>query len=407
MESRELSVRCCIAGGGPAGMILGLLLARAGISVVVLEKHSDFLRDFRGDTIHPSTLEIMYELGLLSEFLRRPHQEARTLSGQIGDDFLQIADFAHLPTHCRFIAFMPQWDFLDFVVEHARHYPAFQLKMAAEVNDLIVENERVVGVRAATQDGELIVRAELVIGADGRHSTVRAKAGLDILDVGAPMDVLWMRLSRRPGDPGQTLGRFDAGRVFVMLNREDYWQCAFVIPKGGLDEIRSRGLEFFRNEIARLAPYLRDRTEELKDWSDVKLLSVSIDRLRRWHRPGLLCIGYAAHAMSPVGGVGINLAIQDAVAAANILAPRFEQGTVCEDDLRAVQRRREFPTRATQAMQVFIQNRVISRVLERTEKLSAPLPLRLIRLMPFLTRIPARLIGLGFRPEHVRTPAAA
>lgn len=407
MESRELSVRCCIAGGGPAGMILGLLLARAGISVVVLEKHSDFLRDFRGDTIHPSTLEIMYELGLLSEFLRRPHQEARTLSGQIGDDFLQIADFAHLPTRCRFIAFMPQWDFLDFVVEHARHYPAFQLKMAAEVNDLIVENERVVGVRAATQDGELIVRAELVIGADGRHSTVRAKAGLDILDVGAPMDVLWMRLSRRPGDPGQTLGRFDAGRVFVMLNREDYWQCAFVIPKGGLDEIRSRGLEFFRNEIARLAPYLRDRTEELKDWSDVKLLSVAIDRLRRWHRPGLLCIGDAAHAMSPVGGVGINLAIQDAVAAANILAPRFEQGTVCEDDLRAVQRRREFPTRATQAMQVFIQNRVISRVLERTEKLSAPLPLRLIRLMPFLTRIPARLIGLGFRPEHVRTPAAA
>ena len=407
MESRELSVRCCIAGGGPAGMILGLLLARAGISVVVLEKHSDFLRDFRGDTIHPSTLEIMYELGLLSEFLRRPHQEARTLSGQIGDDFLQIADFAHLPTHCRFIAFMPQWDFLDFVVEHARHYPAFQLKMAAEVNDLIVENERVVGVRAATPDGELIVRAELVIGADGRHSTVRAKAGLDILDVGAPMDVLWMRLSRRPGDPGQTLGRFDAGRVFVMLNREDYWQCAFVIPKGGLDEIRSRGLEFFRNEIARLAPYLRDRTEELKDWSDVKLLSVSIDRLRRWHRPGLLCIGDAAHAMSPVGGVGINLAIQDAVAAANILAPRFEQGTVCEDDLRAVQRRREFPTRATQAMQVFIQNRVISRVLDRTEKLSLPLPLRLIRLMPFLTRIPARLIGLGFRPEHVRTPAAA
>ena len=407
MESRELSVRCCIAGGGPAGMILGLLLARAGISVVVLEKHSDFLRDFRGDTIHPSTLEIMYELGLLSEFLRRPHQEARTLSGQIGDDFLKIADFAHLPTHCRFIAFMPQWDFLDFVVEHARHYPAFQLKMAAEVNDLIVENERVVGVRAATPDGELIVRAELVIGADGRHSTVRAKAGLDILDVGAPMDVLWMRLSRRPGDPGQTLGRFDAGRVFVMLNREDYWQCAFVIPKGGLDEIRSRGLEFFRNEIARLAPYLRDRTEELKDWSDVKLLSVAIDRLRRWHRPGLLCIGDAAHAMSPVGGVGINLAIQDAVAAANILAPRFEQGTVCEDDLRAVQRRREFPTRATQAMQVFIQNRVISRVLDRTEKLSLPLPLRLIRLMPFLTRIPARLIGLGFRPEHVRTPAAA
>jgi 2-polyprenyl-6-methoxyphenol hydroxylase-like FAD-dependent oxidoreductase len=407
MESSELSVRCCIAGGGPAGMMLGLLLARAGIPVLVLEKHPDFLRDFRGDTIHPSTLEIMYELGLLPEFLSRPHQEMRTLSGQIGDDFLPIADFAHLPTHCRFIAFMPQWDFLDFVAEHARHYPAFQLKVEAEVNDLIVQNGRVVGLRAATPSGELIVHTELVVGADGRRSTVREKAGIEVLDVGAPMDVLWMRLSRRPGDPGQTLGRFDAGRVFVMLNREDYWQCAFVIPKGGLDEIRSRGLEFFRNEIARLAPYLHDRTAELKDWSDIKLLSVSVDRLRQWHRPGLLCIGDAAHAMSPVGGVGINLAIQDAVAAANILAPRFKQGTASEDDLRAVQRRREFPTRATQAMQVFIQNRVISRVLKRTGKLSAPLPLRLIRLMPFLTRIPARLIGLGIRPEHVRTPAAA
>jgi 2-polyprenyl-6-methoxyphenol hydroxylase-like FAD-dependent oxidoreductase len=407
MESSELSVRCCIAGGGPAGMMLGLLLARAGIPVLVLEKHPDFLRDFRGDTIHPSTLEIMYELGLLPEFLSRPHQEMRTLSGQIGDDFLPIADFAHLPTHCRFIAFMPQWDFLDFVAEHARHYPAFQLKVEAEVNDLIVQNGRVVGLRAATPSGELIVHTELVVGADGRRSTVREKAGLEVLDVGAPMDVLWMRLSRRPGDPGQTLGRFDAGRVFVMLNREDYWQCAFVIPKGGLDEIRSRGLEFFRNEIARLAPYLHDRTAELKDWSDIKLLSVSVDRLRQWHRPGLLCIGDAAHAMSPVGGVGINLAIQDAVAAANILAPRFKQGTASEDDLRAVQRRREFPTRATQAMQVFIQNRAISRVLKRTGKLSAPLPLRLIRLMPFLTRIPARLIGLGIRPEHVRTPAAA
>jgi 2-polyprenyl-6-methoxyphenol hydroxylase-like FAD-dependent oxidoreductase len=407
MESSELSVRCCIAGGGPAGMMLGLLLARAGIPVLVLEKHPDFLRDFRGDTIHPSTLEIMYELGLLPEFLSRPHQEMRTLSGQIGDDFLPIAHFAHLPTHCRFIVFMPQWDFLDFVAEHTRHYPAFQLKVEAEVNDLIVQNGRVVGLRAATPSGELIVHTELVVGADGRRSTVREKAGLEVLDVGAPMDALWMRLSRRPGDPGQTLGRFDAGRVFVMLNREDYWQCAFVIPKGGLDEIRSRGLEFFRNEIARLAPYLHDRTAELKDWSDIKLLSVSVDRLRQWHRPGLLCIGDAAHAMSPVGGVGINLAIQDAVAAANILAPRFKQGTASEDDLRAVQRRREFPTRATQAMQVFIQNRVISRVLKRTGKLSAPLPLRLIRLMPFLTRIPARLIGLGIRPEHVRTPATA
>lgn len=407
METRELSVRCCIAGGGPAGMMLGLLLARAGVPVLVLEKHADFLRDFRGDTIHPSTLEIMHELGLLQEFLQRPHQEARTLSGQIGDDFVRIADFRHLPTHCRFIALMPQWDFLDFVAEHARQYPAFQLEMEAEVDDLIVDGERVSGLRATTPGGEFTVRADLVIGADGRHSTVREKAGLQIVDLGAPMDVLWMKLSRRSEDPSQTFGRFDTGRVFVMLNREDYWQCAFVIAKGGFDEIQSRGLEFFRSEIARLAPHLRDRTAELADWSDVKLLSVSVDRLRRWHRPGLLCIGDAAHAMSPVGGVGINLAIQDAVAAANILAPRLKQAAPPESDLHLVQRRREFPTRATQAMQVFIQNRVIGRVLKTTEKLSPPLPLRLLKLMPFLTRVPARLIGLGIRPEHVRTPATA
>jgi 2-polyprenyl-6-methoxyphenol hydroxylase-like FAD-dependent oxidoreductase len=411
MDASEVSVRCCIAGGGPAGMMLGFLLARAGVPVLVLEKHTDFLRDFRGDTIHPSTLEVMHELGLLEEFLERPHQEARTLSGQIGDEFVQVADFTHLPTHCQFIAFMPQWDFLNFVAEHARHYPAFQLKMEAEISDLIVENGRVIGLRATTPKGELTVRADLVVGADGRHSIVREKAGLEIVDLGAPMDVLWMRLSRRPEDPGQTFGRFDAGRIFVMLNRENYWQCAFVIPKGGFDEIHRRGLASFREEIARLAPYLGDRTAELSDWSDVKLLSVAVDRLRVWHRPGLVCIGDAAHAMSPVGGVGINLAIQDAVAAANILAPCLRHGAVSEDDLHAVQRRREFPTRATQRLQVFVQNRVIGRVLNSTGKLSPPLPLRLLGLMPYLRRIPARLIGLGIRPEHVseavRAPAGA
>ena len=404
MQKNRLATRCCIAGGGPAGMMLGLLLARAGIPVLVLEQHADFLRDFRGDTIHPSTLELMHELGILQEFLRRPHQEMRALGGQIGDDFVQVADFGHLPTHCRFIVLMPQWDFLDFIAEQAKRYPAFQLRMEAEVTDLIIENGRVAGVRAATPEGELEVRADLVIGADGRHSTVRERAGLEILDLGAPMDVLWMRLSRRPDDPGQTLGRFDAGRIFVMLNRDDYWQCAFVIPKGGYDEIRGRGLARFREEIAQLAPYLRDRTGELADWSDIKLLSVSVDRLRQWYRPGLLCIGDAAHAMSPVGGVGINLAIQDAVAAANILAPRLQQGPVSEHDLRAVQQRREFPTRATQRMQVAVQKRVIGGVLASTRKLSAPLAVRLLRLMPFLTRLPARLIGLGVRPEHVRTP---
>jgi len=407
MDASEISVRCCIAGGGPAGMMLGFLLARAGISVLVLEKHADFLRDFRGDTIHPSTLEVMHELGLLQEFLQRPHQEVPTLGAQIGDAFVEVADFTHLPTHCRFIAFMPQWDFLDFLSEHARCYPAFQLRMETEVRDLIFDDGRVTGLRATMLDGELRVRADLVVGADGRHSTVRDKAGLDVTDLGAPMDVLWMRLSRHPDDPGQTLGRVDNGRIFITLNRGDYWQTAFVIPKGGFDDVHRRGLPALRDEIAALAPYLRDRVDELKDWSDIKLLSVSVDRLRVWHRAGLLCIGDAAHAMSPIGGVGINLAVQDAVAAANILAPRFLQGAVSEHDLEAVQRHREFPTRATQRLQIILQNRVIGRVLKGRGKLSPPLALRLLGSLPLLRRVPARLIGLGFRPEHVKVPAAA
>jgi 2-polyprenyl-6-methoxyphenol hydroxylase-like FAD-dependent oxidoreductase len=402
----EVSVCCCIAGGGPAGMMLGFLLARAGISVLVLEKHTDFLRDFRGDTIHPSTLELMHELGLLNEFLQRPHQEVRTLGAQIGEEFVEVADFTHLPTHCRFIAFMPQWDFLDFLAEHAKRYPGFQLKMQAEVRDLVVDGGRVTGLLATVPGGEIRVKADLVVAADGRHSTVRERAGLEVLDIGAPMDVLWMRLRRRSDDPGQTLGRIDTGRIFVTLNRQDYWQCAFVIAKGGFDEIRARGLPALREEIARLAPYLRDRVDELSDWSDVKLLSVSVDRLRVWHRPGLLCIGDAAHAMSPIGGVGINLAIQDAVAAANILAPRLLRGPVSQQDLAAVQRRREFPTRATQRLQLILQNRVIGRVLASTAKLSPPFTVRLLGQVPLLRRLPARLLGLGFRPEHVSIPAS-
>jgi 2-polyprenyl-6-methoxyphenol hydroxylase-like FAD-dependent oxidoreductase len=402
----EVSVCCCIAGGGPAGMMLGFLLARAGISVLVLEKHTDFLRDFRGDTIHPSTLELMHELGLLNEFLQRPHQEVRTLGAQIGEEFVEVADFTHLPTHCRFIAFMPQWDFLDFLAEHAKRYPGFQLKMQAEVRDLVVDGGRVTGLLATVPGGEIRVKADLVVAADGRHSTVRERAGLEVLDIGAPMDVLWMRLRRRSDDPGQTLGRIDTGRIFVTLNRQDYWQCAFVIAKGGFDEIRARGLPALREEIARLAPYLRDRVDELSDWSDVKLLSVSVDRLRVWHRPGLLCIGDAAHAMSPIGGVGINLAVQDAVAAANILAPRLLRGPVSQQDLAAVQRRREFPTRATQRLQLILQNRVIGRVLASTAKLSPPFAVRLLGQVPLLRRLPARLIGLGFCPEHVSIPAA-
>jgi 2-polyprenyl-6-methoxyphenol hydroxylase-like FAD-dependent oxidoreductase len=405
-DAPEISVCCCIAGGGPAGMMLGFRLARAGISALVLEKHADFLRDFRGDTVHPSTLEIMYELGLLDRFLQRPHQEVRTLGAQIGDAFVEVADFTHLPTHCRFVALMPQWDFLDFLAEEAKRFPAFQLKMEAEVRDLTAEEGRVTGLLANTPRGEIRVRADLVVAAGGRHSTVRERAALDVLDLGAPMDILWMRLPRRSDDPGQTLGRIDIGRILVMLNREDYWQCAYVIPKGGFDEIRARGLPALREEIAGLAPYLRDRVGELKEWADVKLLSVSVDRLREWHRPGLLCIGDAAHAMSPIGGVGINLAIQDAVAAANILSPRLLQGSVAQRDLAAVQARREFPTRATQRLQVAVQNRVIGRVLASTMKMSPPFAVRLLGSVPFLRRYAARLIGLGVRPEHVSAPAA-
>jgi 2-polyprenyl-6-methoxyphenol hydroxylase-like FAD-dependent oxidoreductase len=398
-----MHARCCIAGGGPAGVMLGFLLARAGVDVIVLEKHADFFRDFRGDTIHPSTLEVVHELGLLEDFLTRPHQELRELRGWVGDAMVPVADFSHLPTRCKFVVLMPQWDFLDFLARHGRKYPTFRMRMQAEVTGLIEEGGRVVGVRARTPNGALEVRADLTIGADGRHSTVREQAGLEIIDLGAPMDVLWMRLSQRPGDPKESMGRFESGHVFVMIDRGDYWQCAFVIPKGGFDAVKRRGLDAFRAEVARVAPFLRDRVAELAEWDDVKLLTVAVERLRRWYRPGLLCIGDAAHAMSPIGGIGINLAIQDAVAAANILAEPLRSGAAAVDRLRAVQRRRELPTRLTQRAQVFIQNRIISPVLAGARTTSLPLPLRLLRDWPFLRRIPARLIGLGVRPEHVRT----
>ncbi len=384
-------------------MMLGLLLARAGIDVVVLEKHGDFLRDFRGDTIHPSTLEILYELGLLDEFLKRPHQETRRLSGYVGDVEVPVADFTHLPTHCKFIAFMPQWDFLDFISDRAKRYPTFHLKMRAEVTGLLEENGKVVGVRATTPEGPLDVRADLTVGADGRHSTVRKQGRLQVEDIGAPIDVLWMRLSRLPTDPDQPAGRFDRGRILVMIYRGDYWQCGFVIPKGGNEAVRSQGLEAFREEIAEIAPFLRDRVAELKSWDDVKLLTVTVDRLQVWYRPGLLCIGDSAHAMSPVGGVGINLAIQDAVATANLLARPLHERRLVTDDLRKVQSRRVFPTRLTQRVQVMVQDRVIGRVISSREKLSLAWPLKLLRRFPFLRRLPARLIGIGFRPEHVKT----
>ena len=397
-------IRCCIAGGGPAGMMLGTLLARAGVDVLVLEKHADFLRDFRGDTIHPSTLEIMHELGWLDEFLELPHQKVSELTALVGSQRVRIADFNHLPTRCKFVAFMPQWDFLNFLAVRAARYPGFRLWMRAEATDLLEESGRVVGVRVTTPEGPREVRADLVVAADGRHSVLREKAGLAIEELGAPMDVLWFRLSRRPDDPSAPMGQFGAGRIFIMLNRGDYWQCGYVIAKGTLPSIRARGLDAFREQVALASPWMRDRTSELRDWSDVSLLTVQVDRLLRWYRPGLLCIGDAAHAMSPVGGVGINLAIQDAVAAANLLAAPLGERRVTVDDLDQVQRRREFPTRFTQRFQLIVQKRVIVPVLGAAGPPRPPLLLRLLLRLPGLPRIPARLIGLGIRPEHVRTP---
>jgi len=385
-------------------MMLGLLLARAGVPVLVLEKHEDFLRDFRGDTVHPSTLEVIHELGVLEEFLKRPHSELRELRGMIGNEPVTIADFSHLPVKCPFIAMVPQWDFLNFLVAQGRRYPTFQLVMRAEVFDLIERDGRITGVRAQTPDGPIDAHADLVIGADGRSSIVRSLARLPIEDIGAPIDVLWMRLSKRATDAGASLGNIRNGHVFVMLDRGDYWQCAYVIPKDGYEALRRVGLEAFRAEIVGVVPFLADRVAEITSWDHVKLLTVRIDRLKQWHRPGLLCIGDAAHAMSPVGGVGINLAIQDAVAAANILYRPLRQGAPSAAYLGAVQRRRELPTRITQRMQVVMQNRVIFRTLTSGAPTSLPWPARLLRDYPILRRIPARLVGMGFRPEHVRSP---
>ncbi|MBK5197153.1 MAG: FAD-dependent oxidoreductase [Methyloceanibacter sp.] len=405
--TETITTGCVIAGCGPAGMMLGFLLARAGIDVLVIEKHADFFRDFRGDTIHPSTLQIMYELGLLEEFLKRPHQEVRELTGQIGDETVVIGDFRHLPTHCKFIALMPQWDFLNFLAEHARRYAGFHLRMQARATDLIIADGRVVGVLAETPEGPLEIRADLVVGADGRHSDIRERAGLKVEDLGAPMDVLWLRLSRRPEDKQQTLGRIQAGVIFVMLDRGDYWQCAYVIPKGGYEKMRAAGLEAFRASIVALNPAFADRVHEIASWDDVKLLTVTVDRLKSWSRPGLLCIGDAAHAMSPIGGVGINLAIQDAVAAANILWEPLRPGPVPLEVLDRVQERREWPTRATQRLQLFIQDRVISNVLALKTTPRPPLAVKLLQWFPVLRRIPARVLGMGFRPEHVQTPEVA
>ncbi len=385
-------------------MMLGLLLARAGVEVMVLEKHADFFRDFRGDTIHPSTLEVIHELGLLEGLLKLPYQKVLSIGGQVGDLSFTLADFSHLPTVCPFVALMPQWDFLDFLASHARRYATFSLKMEHEVTDLLLESRKVVGVRAKAKGSDVEVRADLVVGADGRSSCVRAQSGLPLDEIGAPFDVLWMRLSRKESDPNQSLGNFRAGKALVTINRHDYWQCGYLIKKGAFEAIREKGLTAFQGDIATVAPFLADRVGSLASWDEIKLLTVQINRLRRWFKPGLLCIGDAAHAMSPVGGVGINLAIQDAVATANLLALPLREKRADEAPLARVQKRRSWPTWATQGLQVLVQKEVLLPALTHLDDPKPGWPLLLLNRIPFLRRIPGRLIGMGFRPEHIHSP---
>ena len=395
---------CCIAGGGPAGLMLGYLLARAGVKVVVLEKHLDFLRDFRGDTIHPSTLTVLDDLGLLDAFLALPHQEVRELTGDIYGHTVTIADFTHLSAPRPFMVLIPQWDFLDFIAAQARQLPNFSLRMGAKALGVIEEGGAVVGVNVQTAEGGFAIHADLVVAADGRHTTLRDSAGLASEELGAPIDVLWFRMPRAATDPSQTGGFIRPGALLVTLNRDDYWQCAFVIPKGSLDALQAQGIAAFRERVAGVAMFLATAAATLASWDEVKLLSVQVSRMPRWYRDGLLCIGDAAHAMSPVGGVGINLAIQDAVAAANLLAEALREKRLTTDDLAAVQRRRDWPTRVTQRAQIAVQNELLAPVLAgAAAPADLPLPLRLLQRLPLLRRLPARLVGIGVRPERVRT----
>jgi 2-polyprenyl-6-methoxyphenol hydroxylase-like FAD-dependent oxidoreductase len=402
MESR--STTCVIAGGGPAGMMLGFLLARAGIDVTVLEKHKDFLRDFRGDTVHPWTLQVMHELGLLDEFLRLPHTRITRVGIDIGDRHFQFGDLSHLPTVCKFIAMMPQWDFLDFLAGKAKQFPNFHLLMQTEAKDLLAQGERIAGIVATGPQGHLQIRAGLTVAADGRSSILRDKSGLTVDDLGAPFDVLWLRLPVKPGDPVDVIGRLQGGQMFVMLYRGDYWQCALVIPKGAHDAIKAEGLSKFRARLKAIAGFAADRVDEaITDFSQGKLLTVAVNRLEEWARPGLLCIGDAAHAMSPVGGVGINLAIQDAVATANILGPVLRKGVPKFSDLKKVQARRMFPTRIIQGFQLLVQNRFLEPAVLKSDRTpDPPWFLKVIDRYPVLRRIPARFVGMGPRPEHVK-----
>ncbi|MBP0109683.1 FAD-dependent oxidoreductase [Bradyrhizobium vignae] len=406
-QSRTMKVRCCIVGGGPAGMMLGYLLGRAGIDVVVLEKHADFFRDFRGDTVHPSTLQVMDELGLIDGFLKLPHQRLQKMDGLFGGTPVRIADLGRLHTKYPFIAFMPQWDFLNFLREAGRRFAQLKVMMSTEAVDLIRRGETVAGVRARTPDGFIDIEADLTVACDGRHSTVRERAGLAVEEIGAPMDVLWFRAGRRPEETENLFARIEPGKMMVTFDRGDYWQCAYVIAKGQYEAVKARGLSALLDDVVRMAPILRSGIAEVKSFDDIKLLTVAINRLTRWTQPGLLCIGDAAHAMSPVGGVGVNLAVQDAVATANLLADKLQHGCPSENELDAVRRRREFPVKMTQAMQVIVQNNIIRGALRGGDQpLKVPLIVRLITALPWLQGIPARLIALGVRPEHVHSRAA-
>jgi 2-polyprenyl-6-methoxyphenol hydroxylase-like FAD-dependent oxidoreductase len=405
-SGRTMQVRCCIVGGGPAGMMLGYLLGRAGIDVVVLEKHADFFRDFRGDTVHPSTLQVMDELGLIDGFLKLPHQRLQKLDGMFGGTSVRIADLSRVDTKYPFIAFMPQWDFLNFLREAGQRFSSLKVMMNAEAVDLIRQGEQIAGVRVKTPEGMLDIRADLTIACDGRHSIVRERAGLAVEEIGAPMDVLWFRAGRRPDETENVFARVERGSMMVTFDRGDYWQCAYVIAKGQYDAVKARGLPALLDDVARMAPMLKAGLSDVKSWDDVKLLTVAINRLKRWTLPGLLCIGDAAHAMSPVGGVGVNLAVQDAVATANLLAAKLASGCPPEDELDAVRRRREFPVKMTQRMQVTAQNNIINAALKSGDQpVRVPLVVRLITAVPWLQGITARLVGVGVRPEHVHSPA--
>jgi 2-polyprenyl-6-methoxyphenol hydroxylase-like FAD-dependent oxidoreductase len=407
-DGRTLRVRCCIVGGGPAGMMLGYLLGRAGADVVVLEKHADFFRDFRGDTVHPSTLQVMDELGLIEGFLKLPHQRLQKMDGLFGGASVRIADLSRLDVKYNFIAFMPQWDFLNFLRESGKRFASLKVMMSTEAIDLIRRGEAIAGVRAMTSQGPIDIAADLTIACDGRHSLVRERAGLAVEEIGAPMDVLWFRAGKTASESESVFARVDPGRMMVTFDRGDYWQCAYVIAKGQYEAVKARGLQALLDDVVRMAPILKSGVAEVKSWDDVKLLTVAINRLKRWTLPGLLCIGDAAHAMSPVGGVGVNLAVQDAVATANILAAKLAQGRPTEAELDEVRRRREFPVRMTQRMQVVAQNNIISLALKPGgAPLQVPLIMRLITAVPWLQGITARFIGLGVRPEHVRSPSVS